>query len=93
MMDWGNYIIPKMPTTMRVMPLDTRNVNLLKYSQIFARRCSACNDFHAKTSYCFQKRKFREMGRDRDSRKRARSPSSSESEHDSRSDLEDGEYT
>ena len=92
-MDWGNYIIPKMPTTVRVMPLDTRNVNLLKYSQIFARRCSACNDFHAKTSYCFQKRKFGEMGRDRDSRKRARSPSSSESEQDSRSDLEDGEYT
>ena len=81
-MDWGNYIIPKMPTTVRVMPLDTRNVNLLKYSQIFARRCSACNDFHAKTSYCFQKRKFREMGRDRD-----------RSEQDSRSDLEEGEYT
>ena len=101
-MDWGFYTIPKTSTSARVPPLDIRDGNLLKNAQIFARRCSACNDFHAKSSYCFQKRGFRAMGRDKDrkrgrsssrNRKRGRS-SSSESEHvASGSEMEDGEHS
>ena len=69
-MDWGFYTIPKTSTSARVPPLDIRDGNLLKNAQIFARRCSACNDFHAKTSYCFQKRGLRDMARDKDRRKK-----------------------
>ena len=88
-MEWGNYSIPKLTTTVKVTPLDIRDVNFLKNSEIYSKRCSACNAFHAKTSYCFQRRNVRTMARDRGSRKRDRSPSS---ESESGSGYEDGQY-